>query len=80
MAHSITSAPSPVQSYYCPMHPDVHQTAPGTCAKCGMDLMAEGTRFAWLRHMAANPLHLIAMAMLMVAVMAAVMMVVRAAG
>lgn len=24
--------------YTCPMHPDVRQTEPGTCPKCGMEL------------------------------------------
>lgn len=77
MAHSVTSSPTSVHGYYCPMHTDVHQSRPGTCARCGMDLVPEGTRFGLLRHMLANPLHLIAMAMLMVAVIAAVMMLAR---
>ena len=38
-----------------------------------MALLAEGTRFGLLRHMISNPTHLILMAALMVAVMAAVM-------
>ena len=25
--------------FYCPMHPDVTATAPGTCARCGMKLV-----------------------------------------
>ena len=77
MAHSITSAPTVVQGYYCPMHTDVHQSSPGTCAKCGMDLVPDGTRFAMLRHMLANPLHLVGMAILMVAVMAVAMMLMQ---
>ena len=24
--------------YTCPMHPDVRQSEPGTCPKCGMQL------------------------------------------
>lgn len=24
--------------YYCPMHPEVVQSSPGKCPKCGMDL------------------------------------------
>jgi len=74
MAHSITTAPTSVHGYYCPMHTDVHQTSPGACPQCGMDLVPEGTRFALLHHMLGNPLHLIGMAILMVAVMAAAMM------
>jgi heavy metal-binding protein len=65
------------QMYFCPMHSDVLQANPGKCPKCGMDLVAEGTRFALLRHMSSNPLHLVIMTALMVAVMAAVMMMLR---
>lgn len=25
--------------YYCPMHPEVVQSTPGKCPKCGMDLV-----------------------------------------
>jgi heavy metal translocating P-type ATPase len=28
-------------SYYCPMHPEVKQDGPGTCPKCGMNLVPE---------------------------------------
>ena len=63
--------------YTCPMHRDVRQNGPGKCPKCGMDLLAEGTRFALLRHMAGKPVHLAVMAALMLAVMAAAMMLVR---
>jgi hypothetical protein len=41
-----------------------------------MDLVPEGTSFALLRHMTSRPLHLVVMAVAMVAVMAAVMMLV----
>jgi hypothetical protein len=63
--------------YLCPMHPDVRQPAPGKCPRCGMDLVAEGTRFALLRHMLSNPWHILVMVGLMVAVMAAAMMMMR---
>lgn len=65
------------QSYICPMHASVRQPNPGKCPKCGMALQPEGTRFALLRHMASNPLHLVVMAAVMVAIMAAVMMMWR---
>ena len=65
------------QAFLCPMHSDVRQSNPGKCPKCGMDLMPEGTRFALLRHMVSNPLHLVIMAAAMVAVMLAVMMMMR---
>ena len=42
-----------------------------------MDLLPEGARFAMLRHMISNPLHLLIMAVVMLAVMAAAMMVMR---
>lgn len=60
--------------YVCPMHADVRQPSPGKCPKCGMALLPEGARFGMLRHLASNPLHLIVMAGIMIAVMAAVMM------
>ena len=46
----------------------------GKCPKCGMDLLPESTRFAMLRHMISNPLHIIIMVALMAAIMAAAMM------
>lgn len=51
--------------YLCPMHPEVRQTNPGKCPKCGMDLLPEGTRFGMLRHMIKNPLMVIVMAAIM---------------
>ena len=62
------------QIYVCPMHADVRQPSPGKCPKCGMGLLPEGTRFALLRHMISNPLHLAIMAAAMLALMAAAMM------
>lgn len=64
-------------AYVCPMHANVRQAGPGRCPSCGMALMPEGTRFALLRHMMSNPLHVVIMAVLMVAVMAAAMMLMR---
>jgi hypothetical protein len=61
----------------CPMHPDVRESIAGKCPKCGMDLVPEGTRFALLRHMVGSPSHLVIMAALMVAAMAAAMMMMR---
>jgi hypothetical protein len=60
--------------YLCPMHPDVRQTNPGKCPKCGMDLLPEGTRFGMLRHMTKSPLMVIIMLAVMLAIMAAIMM------
>jgi hypothetical protein len=42
-----------------------------------MDLVLEGTRFALLRPMESNPLHLAIMAGVMVAIIAAAMMAIR---
>jgi RND family efflux transporter MFP subunit len=39
---SAATAPAPkakVQYYHCPMHPGIIQTHPGTCPKCGMELV-----------------------------------------
>ena len=63
--------------YLCPMHSDVREPHPGTCPKCGMALLPEGTRFGMLRHMASSPTHLAVMAAAMVAVTAAAMMMMR---
>ena len=65
------------QVYFCPMHSDIRQPSPGRCTKCGMDLVQEGTRFALLRHMAGNPLHLAIMVALMAVAMAAAMMLMK---
>jgi Heavy metal binding domain len=67
----------PGATYLCPMHPDVRGTKPGKCPKCGMNLVPEGTRFALLQHMVSSPSHLVIMAALMVAAMAAAMMMMR---
>ena len=67
------------QTYICPMHSDVRQPDAGKCPKCGMALMPEGTRFGMLRHMMSSPLHLVIMAVVMIAVMAVVMMIARGA-
>ena len=64
-------------AYVCPMHSRVRQAKPGKCSACGMDLVAEGTRFALLRHMFSSPVHIAVMAVLMVVIMAAAMMTMR---
>ena len=63
--------------YTCPMHHAVRQPNPGACPTCGMALLPEGTQFALLKHMTSNPLHVVVMAGAMLAVMAAVMMMLR---
>ena len=64
------------QYYICPMHSDVREPKPGNCPKCGMELLPEGTRFGMIRHIISSPMHVIVMAGLILAVMAAVMMMV----
>jgi hypothetical protein len=32
-------AAKPKGKYYCTMHPDITSDKPGTCSKCGMDLV-----------------------------------------
>ena len=34
-------APAPAQVWVCPMHPEVRRPGPGSCPKCGMDLVRE---------------------------------------
>lgn len=67
----------PGQVYICPMHSNVRQPNPGKCPTCGMALLPEGTKFGMLRHMLSSPLHLTVMILLMLAVMAALMMLMR---
>ena len=64
-------------TYICPMHAEVREPDPAACPKCGMRLLPEGTRFALLKHMAGHPLHFAVMLAAMVALMAAVMMLLR---
>lgn len=63
--------------YFCPMHSEIRQENPGKCPKCGMNLLPEGSRFGLLRHMISSPMHLVAMAALMLAIMAIAMMIMR---
>ena len=65
------------QTYVCPMHLEVRQPNSGKCSQCGMDLLPEGTRFAMLRHIMSNPLHLVVMAAVMLALMALAMVMMR---
>jgi hypothetical protein len=64
-------------AYSCPMHPGVRQAQPGRCPTCGMNLVAEGARFKFLRHMLGSPMHIAVMAAIMIAVMATAMMMLR---
>ena len=59
------------------MHSAVRQSTPGVCPTCGMALLPEGTRFAIVRHMLSSPMHIAVMAVVMVAIMAGVMMMMR---
>lgn len=42
-APGAAAEPSP-GGYTCPMHPDVHAAAPGSCPRCGMALVRAGER------------------------------------
>ena len=64
-------------AFICPMHSGVRQSAPGKCPRCGMALVPENMRFALLRHMFGSPLHLGIMGVVMAALMAVVMMLMR---
>ena len=63
--------------FSCPMHRDVRQPNPGSCPKCGMKLLPEGTRFAMLRHMISSPAHVGIMVAVMAAAMLAAMMMIH---
>lgn len=73
MAQTLAEA----ELYHCPMHPEIRQTTPGKCPKCGMALTPEGARFGLLRHVLSSPLHLVAMAGLMALLMVAAMTLTR---
>ena len=64
-------------AYVCPMHRDVRQGTPGKCPRCAMALVPDNTRFALLRHMVGSSRHLAVMAVVMAALMAAAMMLMR---
>ncbi|HEK21728.1 MULTISPECIES: heavy metal-binding domain-containing protein [unclassified Mucilaginibacter] len=38
-----TEAAKPKGKYYCTMHPEITSDKPGTCSKCGMDLVERDT-------------------------------------
>jgi heavy metal translocating P-type ATPase len=40
-SHGHEAPPPGNGNYYCPMHPEVRQKGPGSCPKCGMDLVPE---------------------------------------
>lgn len=63
--------------YVCPMHGNIRERQPGRCPECGMNLVPEGTRFKFVRHMLGSPAHVVIMATIMIAVMAMVMMMMR---
>ena len=81
--HTTAPAPAPAEPalaagtvYTCPMHPEVQQSGPGTCPKCGMALepriaggagegsaeLADMTRRFWVSTALALPVFLLAMA------------------
>lgn len=59
------------------MHKNVRQTGPGKCPECGMALLPEGARFGLVRHMLSSPMHIVLMAVVMLALMATAMMLMR---
>ena len=64
--------------YLCPMHREVRQPNPGKCPKCHwMYLVPEGTRFGMLRSMVKSPLQLFIMAAPMVAIIVAIIILMR---
>ena len=47
---AITSAPD-IHVYTCPMHPEVRQSQPGKCPKCGMNLISSDANASEHHHM-----------------------------
>ena len=65
------------RAFYCPMHSDVRAVDGGQCPRCHTDLVAEGTRFAVLKHMLGDPVHIVVMVAAMIAVMGVAMILMR---
>ena len=63
--------------YLCPMHREVRQPNSRKCPKCHMYLVPEGTRFGMLRSMVKSPVQLFIMAAPMVAIIVAIMILMR---
>lgn len=42
--HGQHAQPMDASMFQCPMHPDVQQTGPGKCPRCGMALVGKDTR------------------------------------
>ncbi|MGI4020861.1 MAG: heavy metal-binding domain-containing protein [Janthinobacterium lividum] len=42
-ADTISTGKNSIQ-YTCPMHPEIVKNKPGTCEKCGMDLVAKQSK------------------------------------
>ena len=63
--------------YLCPMHREVRQQNSGKCPKCHMYLVPEGTRFGMLRSMVKSPLKLFIMAAPMMAIIVAIIILMR---
>ena len=63
--------------YLCPCHPEVRQPDSGNCPKCRMHLVPEGTRFGMVRSMVKSPLQLFIMGAVMVAIIVAIMIMLR---
>jgi hypothetical protein len=74
---SAMNSPSAMTAYICPMHSQVRQSTPGKCPTCGMPLVQENARFAFLQHMLGKPFHLALMVAVMITLMAAAMMLMR---
>ena len=67
-----------VKVYLCPMHREVRQPNPGKCPKCHwMYLVPEGARFGMLRSMVKSPLQLFIMAVPLVAIIVAILILMR---
>lgn len=57
-------------TYTCPMHDEIREPEAGQCPKCHMALVPEDARHPFLQHIVQNPMMLIVLGLVMLAVMA----------
>ena len=67
MSANTSTVAAQTRTYICPMHPAVRRPDQGKCPKCGMDLVLEGTRFGFFKHVIKSPVMLAIMAAAMIA-------------
>ena len=59
-------------AYVCPMHPTVRRLGPGTCSKCGSELIAQAPRLGLFRAIVSHPRQVVIGLLWMLATLAVV--------